>query len=193
MRCSTIWRWERWLTDECSASTVVSHPASQRWTRSKHRPQARGATRRCHVRSPLVGPGRHCRLGHVPRGAGYLFGGDIVQQFAHTNDLDLIARAHQLVLEGYKLMFDQTIVTVWSAPNYCYRCGNVASILKLDDALNQKYETFDAAAQEAHGVPAKRACARVLLVVGGGGRKGGNPSCTFTKVRLGRLIVWLYQ
>lgn len=85
--------------------------------------------------------------GMSPRGAGYLFGGDVVSQFAHQNDLDLIARAHQLVLEGYKLMFENTIVTVWSAPNYCYRCGNVASILKLDDALNQKYETFDAAAQ----------------------------------------------
>lgn len=101
--------------------------------------------------------------GMSPRGAGYLFGGDVVQQFAHTNDLDLIARAHQLVLEGYKLMFDQTIVTVWSAPNYCYRCGNVASILKLDDALNQKYETFDAAAQEAHGVPAKRPAPEYFL------------------------------
>ena len=86
--------------------------------------------------------------GMSPRGAGYLFGGDVVARFTHQNRLDLIARAHQLVLEGYKLMFENTIVTVWSAPNYCYRCGNVASILKLDDNLNQKYETFDAAAQE---------------------------------------------
>ena len=76
-----------------------------------------------------------------------MFGGDVVKSFVHNNDLDFIARAHQLILEGYKQMFDSTIVTVWSAPNYCYRCGNVASILQLDDALNQKYATFEAASQ----------------------------------------------
>ena len=59
--------------------------------------------------------------GVSPRGAGYLFGADITKAFAHHNALSLIARAHQLAMEGYKLMFDRTIVTVWSAPNYCYR------------------------------------------------------------------------
>ena len=37
-----------------------------------------------------------------PRGAGYLFGSDIVEQFNRQNGVELIARAHQLVMEGYK-------------------------------------------------------------------------------------------
>lgn len=65
--------------------------------------------------------------GLSPRGAGFLFGADITKAFAHNNNIDLIARAHQLAMEGYKLMFDNTIVTVWSAPNYCYRSVIIGS------------------------------------------------------------------
>ena len=74
---------------------------------------------------------RHYRLS--PRGAGYQFGGDVVEKFNQMNGLRLIARAHQLVMEGHKEMFNNQLVTIWSAPNYCYRCGNVAAILELDE------------------------------------------------------------
>jgi serine/threonine-protein phosphatase 4 catalytic subunit len=59
--------------------------------------------------------------GLSPRGAGFLFGGNVVSSFNHSNNIDYICRAHQLVMEGYKWMFNSKIVTVWSAPNYCYR------------------------------------------------------------------------
>lgn len=80
-----------------------------------------------------------------PRGAGYLFGGDIVEKFNRENKIQLICRAHQLVMDGYKSMFNDTLVTVWSAPNYCYRCGNVAAILELDENLETNFKKFEAA------------------------------------------------
>lgn len=59
--------------------------------------------------------------GISPRGAGYTFGLDITVQFTHINRLNFIARAHQLVMEGYHWQHNKSVVTIFSAPNYCYR------------------------------------------------------------------------
>ncbi|KAI5817203.1 Metallo-dependent phosphatase-like protein [Pyronema omphalodes] len=89
-----------------------------------------------------------------PRGAGWLFGDKVATEFNHVNGLSLIARAHQLVNEGYKYHFkNKDVVTVWSAPNYCYRCGNVASIMKLEEDLTPRFTIFQAVPNDQRMVP----------------------------------------
>ncbi len=85
------------------------------------------------------------------RGAGYLFGSDVFQTFMRKNGLRTMVRAHQLVMEGYKEMFNENLITIWSAPNYCYRCGNVAAILEFDERINKVYKRFESAPVETEG------------------------------------------
>jgi len=88
-------------------------------------------------------PDDRCGWGISPRGAGYTFGQDISEQFNHNNKLSLIARAHQLVQEGYEWAHDHSVVTIFSAPNYCYRCGNMAAIMDLDEGNRRDFKTFE--------------------------------------------------
>ena len=75
----------------------------------------------------------------------------------YLNDLTLICRAHQLVQEGYKYMFDDKLITVWSAPNYCYRCGNVAAVLEFKDAEHPETKIFNAVPKELRSIPESNA------------------------------------
>lgn len=90
-------------------------------------------------------PDDRCGWGNSPRGAGFTFGQDISDHFNHKNSLSLISRAHQLVMEGYNWCHDKKAVTIFSAPNYCYRCGNMAAIMEIDEHMKYTFLQFDPA------------------------------------------------
>lgn len=69
------------------------------------------------------------------RGAGELFGPDIVDQFCHSNRIERIIRGHQLCPQGFQAHFGGRLFTVWSAPNFLGRCGNAGAALEISDAF----------------------------------------------------------
>lgn len=52
-------------------------------------------------------------------------------------------------------MFNDKLVTVWSAPNYCYRCGNVASILEFTTVDEKEAILFNAVPNANRVIPEK--------------------------------------
>ncbi|CAJ0633243.1 14716_t:CDS:2 [Entrophospora sp. SA101] len=91
-----------------------------------------------------------------PRGAGYTFGGQVVNRFLEINKMEHILRAHQLCMEGYQVLYNDCLSTVWSAPNYCYRCGNMASILEVGVNGERFFNVFDAAPENERDGPSQQ-------------------------------------
>lgn len=87
-----------------------------------------------------------------PRGSGFLFGKNPVIKFLHTNNIDRIVRAHQLCQEGYQQLFSNTLITVFSAPNYCYQCGNMGAIFEIYEDLTYHISQFDPADDQTGGI-----------------------------------------
>ncbi len=42
-------------------------------------------------------------------------------------------------------------MTIFSAPNYCYRCGNQAAIMEVDEAMRYKFLPIDPATRGEAG------------------------------------------
>jgi serine/threonine-protein phosphatase PP1 catalytic subunit len=64
------------------------------------------------------------------------FGPDVVHEFLHMNNLDVIIRGHTALMPGYAWLFDRQLLSLFSCPNYC-GAGNRAAYAILDnDAIN---------------------------------------------------------
>jgi serine/threonine-protein phosphatase PP1 catalytic subunit len=79
------------------------------------------------------------------RGTSYTFGADVADAFLEKNDLDLICRAHQVVLDGFEFPFfpNQSVVTVFSAPDYLEEFGNKGAMLKIAEDLTCSFLFVD--------------------------------------------------
>jgi diadenosine tetraphosphatase ApaH/serine/threonine PP2A family protein phosphatase len=89
------------------------------------------------------------------RGKGFIFGATQVRQFLHNNRMRIegttpndprhafIARAHQVAMTGYEWKLDDGLVIVWSAPNYSYKTGNAAAVMKVAQESAVEFLPFE--------------------------------------------------
>ncbi|KIH69166.1 hypothetical protein ANCDUO_00492 [Ancylostoma duodenale] len=69
------------------------------------------------------------------RGVSYVFGPDVVFEMSHILDIELVARAHQVVQDGYEFFANRKLVTIFSAPHYCGQFDNAAAVMNVDENL----------------------------------------------------------
>lgn len=74
------------------------------------------------------------------RGVSYCYGKGVINSFLATHDMDLICRAHMVVEDGYEFYNDRTLVTVFSAPNYCGEFDNFAAVMSVSEDLLCSFE-----------------------------------------------------
>jgi len=69
------------------------------------------------------------------RGVSFIFGPDVVTNFLHKWDMDLVCRAHQVVEDGYEFFAKRQLITIFSAPNYCGEFDNAGAMMSIDETL----------------------------------------------------------
>ena len=67
-----------------------------------------------------------------PRGPGLVcFGPDRVEEFCSRNNLQMMIRAHECVMDGFERFASGKLITLFSATNYCGTANNAGAILVL--------------------------------------------------------------
>jgi serine/threonine-protein phosphatase PP1 catalytic subunit len=79
------------------------------------------------------------------RGTSVCFGSVQVRAFLVKFGFDLVCRAHQAVMDGYEFTLhpEASLITLFSAPNYCYEFDNKGAILCVDENLTCSFIQFE--------------------------------------------------
>lgn len=77
------------------------------------------------------------------RGVSYVFSKVAINKFLQKFGFDLVCRAHMVVEDGYEFFNDQTLVTVFSAPNYCGEFDNWGAVMSVSEELLCSFELLD--------------------------------------------------
>jgi len=89
-------------------------------------------------------PGRH----PSPRGAGIVFGQEVTHAWLHANKMRLIVRSHECQQRGFAMHHGDTMITVFSASNYCGTVNNEGAFILLERDLVPRIVPFYAKPKE---------------------------------------------
>lgn len=93
------------------------------------------------------------------RECSFKFGLDPVKKLLKDNDYLAIFRAHEVQMDGYKFhrwggsAAFPSIITVFSAPNYCGEYGNKAAVIYLDGDSKMQIKQFKQSMDEPYRLP----------------------------------------
>jgi serine/threonine-protein phosphatase PP1 catalytic subunit len=74
------------------------------------------------------------------RGVSYCFSKIAINKFLSKFGFDLVCRAHMVVEDGYEFFNDKSLVTVFSAPNYCGEFDNWGAVMSVSEELLCSFE-----------------------------------------------------
>ena len=67
------------------------------------------------------------------RGLGYMYGSDVIKEFLKNNKLRCLIRGHECCDSGVQRHFDKSVITVFSASNYCGTTSNPSGVLLINE------------------------------------------------------------
>lgn len=77
------------------------------------------------------------------RGVSYCFNKIAINKFLNKFQFDLVVRAHMVVEDGYEFFNERSLVTVFSAPNYCGEFDNWGAVMSVNEELLCSFELLD--------------------------------------------------